>query len=104
MLARAVAAELVSSELGGLKRGILLVQASQTIASYWLPHHLVAIRRAHPGIEIALTIGNTAKAAAAIQQGSAELGFIESVVNDLSLESRVVARDQLVTVVGPDHL
>ena len=103
VLARAAAAELVLSELGGLKRGTLLVQASQTIASYWLPRHLVAFRRAHPGIAIALTIGNTAQVAAAIGEGSAELGFVEGAVDDPLLESRVVARDQLVVVVGPDH-
>jgi hypothetical protein len=34
VLARAAAAELALSELGGLKRGTLSVQASQTIASY----------------------------------------------------------------------
>ncbi len=37
VLARAEAAELVLSEPGGPKRGTLIVQASQTIASYWLP-------------------------------------------------------------------
>src|ERR1700674_1853491 len=52
VLARAEAAELVLSELGDLKRGTLAVQASQTIASYWLPRHLVAFRRAYPGIDI----------------------------------------------------
>ena len=35
VLARAEAAELVLAELGGLKRGTLAVQASQTIASYF---------------------------------------------------------------------
>ena len=103
VLARAEAAELILSELGGLKRGTLLIQASQTIASYWLPRHLVAFRRAYPGIAIALTIGNTAQVAAAIGQGSAELGFVEGVVDDPGLDSQVVARDQMVIVVGPDH-
>jgi DNA-binding transcriptional LysR family regulator len=59
VLARAEAAELVLSELVGLKRGALAVQASQTIASYWLPRHLVAFRRAYPGIDIRLGVGNT---------------------------------------------
>src|SRR3984957_11130321 len=68
VLARAEAAELVLSELGGLKRGTLAVQASQTISSYWLPRHLVAFRRAHPGIEVRLTIGNTAQVAAAVHE------------------------------------
>ena len=69
VLARATAAELVLSELGELKRGTLLVQASQTIASYWLPRHLVAFRRAHPGVDVRLTIGNTTQVAAAIVAG-----------------------------------
>lgn len=103
VLARAEAAELVLSELGGLKRGTLMVQASQTIASYWLPRHLVAFRRAHPGIDIRLAVGNTTQVAAAIHDGSAELGFVEGAVTDPTLESRVVARDQLVIVVGLDH-
>ncbi len=103
VLARAEAAELVLSELGGLKRGTLLVQASQTIASYWLPRHLVAFRRAHPGIAIGLTVGNTAQVAAAIHEGAAALGFVEGTVDDPVLESQVVARDQLVVVVGADH-
>ncbi len=103
VLARAEAAELVLSELGVLKRGTLLVQASQTIASYWLPRHLVAFRRTYPGIAIALTVGNTAQVAAAVHDGVAELGFVEGAVDDPALDSRVVARDQLVIVVGPNH-
>jgi DNA-binding transcriptional LysR family regulator len=103
VLARAEAAELVLSELGGLTRGTLAVQASQTIASYWLPRHLVAFRRAYPGIRLRLTIANTAEVAAAIHEGIAELGFVEGVVDDPLLASHAVARDQLVVVVSPDH-
>jgi DNA-binding transcriptional LysR family regulator len=44
VLARAEAAELALSEFGALKRGTLLIQASQTVADYWLPRHLVAFR------------------------------------------------------------
>ena len=103
VLARAGAAELVLSELGSLMRGTLLVHASQTIASYWLPRHLVAFRRAHPGIDIRLTVGNTTQVARAINEGLAELGFVEGSVDDPVLEIRTVARDQLVIVVGNEH-
>ena len=72
VLARAAAAELALSEFGSLKRGTLSVQASQTIASYWLPHHLVAFRRAYPQIQIRLAIGNTAQVAAAVESGAAD--------------------------------
>src|SRR6202140_3799121 len=103
VLARSDAAALVLSELGGLKRGTLVVQASQTIASYWLPRHLVAFRRAYPHIDIRLSIGNAAQVAAAIHAGTAELGFVEGAVMDPVLVSRPVARDQMVVVVGSEH-
>jgi DNA-binding transcriptional LysR family regulator len=103
VMARAEAAELVLSELGNLKRGTLAVYASQTIASYWLPRHLVAFRRKYPGIEIRLTIGNTAQAAAAVHEGAADLAFIEGTIEDPMLTKEQVARDQLVIVVGTEH-
>ncbi len=103
VLARVEAAELALSELAGLKRGILSVQASQTIASYWLPRHLVAFRRAYPGIAVRLTIGNTTQVAQAIHDGSAELGFVEGEVTDPLLSLHPIARDQLVIVVSPTH-
>jgi DNA-binding transcriptional LysR family regulator len=98
VLARASTAELVLAELGGLKRGTLNVQASQTIASYWLPRHLVAFRRAYPGIDIRLSVGNTTSVARAVHDGTAELGFVEGTVVDPLLTSRRVARDQMIIV------
>jgi DNA-binding transcriptional LysR family regulator len=103
VLARAEAAELALSEFGSLKRGTLSVQASQTIASYWLPRHLVAFRQAYPEIQIRLAIGNTAQVATAIESGDAELGFVEGAVDNEHFASTPVARDQLVVVVGREH-
>lgn len=103
VLAHAQAAELALSELAGLTRGTLAVQASQTIASYWLPRYLVSFRRAFPGIEIRLTIGNTAQVANAVRDGTAELGFVEGTVDDPMLAIHPVARDRLVAVVSPEH-
>ena len=103
VLARAEAAELVLSELGGLKRGTLAVQASQTIAGYWLPRYLVAFRHERPGIDIRLAVGNTAQVAAAVRQGDADIGFIEGDIDDPLLAIEHIARDQLVIVVGVDH-
>jgi len=103
VLARAEVAETLLSELGGLKRGTLMVQASQTIASFWLPRHLVAFRRAYPGVDIRLSVGNTSQVAASVRTGTAELGFVEGAVDDAVLDSQPVARDQLIVVVGPEH-
>jgi DNA-binding transcriptional LysR family regulator len=103
VLARAEAAELALGEFGSLKRGTLSLQASQTIANYWLPRHLVAFRRAYPQIEIRSAIGNTTQVAAAIESGLAELGFVEGGVESEHLTSEPLARDQLVVVVAPGH-
>ena len=103
VLARAELAELALSEFGNLKRGTLRLYASQTIASYWLPRHLVAFRRAYPEIQVALAIGNTAEAAAAVESGAAELGFVEGAVENGPFVSTQVAHDQLVVVVDATH-
>jgi DNA-binding transcriptional LysR family regulator len=103
VLARAAAAELASAEFAGLRRGTLSLQASQTIFSYWLPRYLVMFRRAHPQIKLDVANGNTAQVAAAVRKGVAELGFVEGSVDDPSLSSLLVGRDQLILVVGPEH-
>ncbi len=103
ILAEADAAALLLGDLGAARRGRLIVQASQTIASYWLPRHLVEFRRGHAGIEIRLTVGNTAQVAAAVHQGVAELGFVEGAVNNSALKSAAVARDRMMVVVGHEH-
>src|SRR5258708_19985857 len=103
VLARAESAELVLSELGGLERGTLVVQASQTIASFWLPRHLVTFRRVYPRIDIRLSIGNTAQVAAAIHAGTAELGFVEGEVMDPVLVPHPLPPHQLTVPLGPAH-
>jgi DNA-binding transcriptional LysR family regulator len=103
-LARARAAESVLAELGNLKTGILDVQASQTIANYWLPSRLLGFARDYPGIEINLTIGNTATVAAAVVNGDAELGFIEGVLDEPALATTTIASDKLVVVAASDFL
>jgi DNA-binding transcriptional LysR family regulator len=103
VLARAHAAELVLSELGTLGRGTLVVHASQTIASYWLPAHLVEFRKAYPKIEVRLAGGNTETVAQAVLDGTADLGFVEGAIRDASLTVREVGGDRLVLVVGAGH-
>jgi hypothetical protein len=69
VLASVEAAELTLIDFSNLKRGVLFsVQASQTIANYWLPRHLAAFRSTYPQIEVRANIGNTAKVAKAVGQ------------------------------------
>ncbi|WP_336800845.1 LysR family transcriptional regulator [Kaistia sp. MMO-174] len=102
-IARAQAAELALAELGGLLRGTLEVQASQTIASYWLPSALVRFRAAYPSLGIHLQIGNTETVRHAVHEGLAEIGFIEGEIDDPALATRAVGEDRLILVTTPGH-
>ena len=103
VLARASAAEDALDDLGALKRGRLSIQASQTIARWWLPARLAAFHTRHPGIRIDVAIGNTRDVAQAVIDGRAELGLVEGEVDEPALTRTVLDHDELVLVVSADH-
>ena len=103
VLARAAAAEQALADLGELKRGTLALQASQTVASYWLPRHLVAFQRIYPRVTIRLGIGNTVQVVKSLIDGVAELGFAEGAVDEPVLATERIDCDRLVLVVAPQH-
>jgi DNA-binding transcriptional LysR family regulator len=103
VLARAAAAERALADLSGLKRGRLVVAASQTIAVHWLPRHLARFRAAWPEIDLSVTIGNTAQVSHAVKAGEAELGFVEGEIDAPMLAARPVAEDRLVLIAPPEH-
>lgn len=97
-LARVKETEAVLAELGKLNTGSLDVQASQTIANYWLPSRLLGFSASYPGIQLNMTIGNTATVAAAVINGDAELGFIEGTLDEPLLSTATITSDKLVVV------
>lgn len=103
VIARATAAELVLEEFAAMRRGTLVVQASQTIATYWLPKRLIRFRQLYPDIQIRVGIGNTAQVAKAVLDGAVELGFVEGEIDETTLTCETVANDHLVLVVGAQH-
>ena len=97
-LAGEVLNDLATEALGSLR-----LQASQTVANYWLPPILVAMHESHPRIDLTLTQGNTGSVAAAVLSGAADMGFVEGEITQDRLERRVVAQDELVLVMARDH-
>ncbi|WP_103534165.1 LysR family transcriptional regulator [Streptomyces sp. SM11] len=81
----------------------LHVAASQTVAEYLLPRWLVALGSRTPSTKVTLEPGNSATVSRAVLEGRAEIGFIEGPRAPRGLESRLVAKDRLVVVVGPRH-
>jgi DNA-binding transcriptional LysR family regulator len=103
VLSRAEAAAQALDDLAGLKRGRLVIHASQTIASYWLPSRLARFAGAHPSIVLDLHVGNSAQVARAVSDGGADLGFVEGRLSDPLLEHQRVGPDRLAVVAAPDH-
>lgn len=101
----------VDTGLGSLRtqrRQQIKVVASQTIAEQLMPRWLVslqaaAVRRGVTAPNVILTATNSEHAIAAVRDGTADLGFIESPGTPQGLRSRVVAHDELVVIVPPDH-
>src|ERR1700733_5233760 len=103
ILARAQSTRAAMAEFSGLALGRISIHASHTISSYSLPRHLITFHTRFPGVELAVSLGNTAQVLHAIINGEAELGFVEGPVADPHLAVEIVGSDQMIIVVAPDH-
>lgn len=103
VLARVESAERALAEVDGLHRGTLQVQASKTVATYWLPQRLAKFRKAYPQIRVQLAMDNTANVAKAVVDGVAEVGFVEGSINEPQLRQHIVGSDELILVVSSKH-
>lgn len=106
ILARTEITSLVMGEYTGLTRGRLEIMASHTIASHLLPARLVDFRHAYPGIQLAISIGNSEQVETAILNGTVELGFSEgppAEIVDPALAFEIVATDPLIIIAPPGH-
>jgi DNA-binding transcriptional LysR family regulator len=103
VLARAAAAERALADLSGLKRGRLVLAASQTIAAVWLPDRIAQFRQSWPDIHLQVMVGNTAQVSRMVAEGEVDLGFVEGEIDAPLLVARPVAEDQLLLVAPPTH-
>lgn len=103
VLERAADATRLLKDLSGAPAGHLSLYASQTVASYWLPAHLVRYHERYPQVELSMSVGNTRQAAEAVVEGRADLAVVEGRVDEPALVPRKVGEDRLVLVVGRRH-
>ena len=83
--------------------GHLRVAASTTIAMYYLPRYLKQFADEHAGLDLQLLTCNTQEAIALLRDGSADLAMIEGPDAALELAHLVVAEDELILAVLPEH-
>lgn len=105
-VAREVDAGLAS--LRESSRARVKVSASLTVAEQLLPGWLVSMQaaareRGEAPIEVVLTAANSNHVISQVQAGDADLGSIEGPYAPRGLRSRIIAHDELVLVVRPDH-
>lgn len=90
------------ADLRSLHTGRLHLAANEYTCLYLLPV-LVAFRRAHPKIKVAVGRSLASRIADDVLQHSVELGVLSFRPDDPQVRSAVVYRDQLVCIVAPHH-
>ncbi len=83
--------------------GHLRLAASLTIAEYLLPPWLGQLLDHQEGNTVELEVTNSALVVELLEQGKADIGFVESPTVTPNMTEQVVGADRLVTVVGSAH-
>lgn len=81
----------------------MTVCASMTAAEHLLPAWLGQLRQSHPGLGVRLEVQNSKTVCRRVLERRCDVGFIETPEVPDGLHSAVVARDELIVVVAPDH-
>lgn len=81
----------------------LRVAASMTVAEYCMPPWLLALRRMHPGAEVAATVANSQEVCEVVRAGQADIGFVETPDVPGGFTSRTVGADRLAFVVAAGY-
>jgi DNA-binding transcriptional LysR family regulator len=84
-------------------RGTLRLVGGMTVCLYVFPPLLKAFRREHPGVDVKLMPGATPRLIRQLRSGTADLGLLTLPVEDPSLASVPVMREELLLVTAPQH-
>lgn len=90
-------------DLRGLGRGKLSVGASTTVGSYLVPSLMGELHRQHPGVQLDLTIANTASVQSAVLENSCDVGLIEGFVSSDLLAVETLIADDMIGIAAPSH-
>jgi DNA-binding transcriptional LysR family regulator len=89
------------SELSGEIGGSLIVGASTTIAEFLLPTILGEFKSTYPSVRARLVVGNSESIENRLIEHTIDIGFIESLSHEPSLECDVCCDDELVVICHP---
>jgi DNA-binding transcriptional LysR family regulator len=90
-------------ELRGLKRGILRIGASTTIATYMLPPVLGRFHLRRPGVRIQVSSANTRAVLRMLVESRVDVALVEGPVSHPSVDVIPWRDDELVVIAPPNH-
>jgi len=91
------------AELTDELTGTLNIGTSTTIAAYWLPQLLEGFKRTYPRVVPRVMVGNSAYIEGRVAHRDLDLGLIEIVTEDSSLERRAAGQDELMMICAARH-
>lgn len=91
------------SELQGLKRGNLLLGASTIPGEYLMPGLIGRFKAQYPEVDVVLKIRSTAEVVDMLQERQINLGVVGAAVKLNSVNSQVLAEDELILVANAQH-
>jgi len=90
-------------EIRGLKRGVLRIGASTTIATYMLPPFLGRFHLRHPRIRIRASSANTRTVLRLLLESRVDVALVEGPVSHPRVEVSPWREDELVVISHPEH-
>ncbi|MCK9260926.1 MAG: LysR family transcriptional regulator [Azoarcus sp.] len=84
-----------------LERGRLVIGASTTIATYWLPPLLGIFHARHPGIELQLVGANTQQITERLLDCRIDVALVEGRVDDSRIDIRTWRTEEMIVIAPP---
>jgi DNA-binding transcriptional LysR family regulator len=91
------------SELTDELSGILHLGTSTTIAGYWLPALLEGFKRHYPRVVPRVSVGNSQLIESRVMDRNLDVGLIEIITEQPTLDRRSAGTDELKLIVAPNH-
>lgn len=90
-------------ELRGLKRGVLRIAASTTIATYMLPPVVGRFHRRRPSVRIQVVSANTRAVLRMLLESRVDVALVEGPVDHVGVDVIPWRDDEMVIIAPPDH-
>lgn len=83
--------------------GVLHLGTSTTIAGYWLPALVAGFKRRYPRVVPRVAVGNSQLIESRVADRTLDVGLIEIVSENPTIDRRAAGQDELQVILAPNH-